>query len=167
MIIADGENTGTIPVAIIGDAAPELNESLVVTLVSVELVSDEGVDGGPVLGDITETTVVILENDDPRGLFTITASDGSAMVRVVEPGSLVLGITLTVERQQGTIGPVEVSWSVTGGTALPGQDFIGMYVHAHAPHCLCGDYLHGDCLHDDCLHGDCLRGDSLHGNCLS
>lgn len=131
LIIADGERQASIPVTIIGDAIPELNESLIVTLTNVELLSPVLVEGGPLLGEIAESTLVILENDDPRGLFTISGSDGSAIVRVVEPESLSTGVTLTVERQQGSIGQVSVSWSVSGGTALPGEDFVGKHMVIH------------------------------------
>lgn len=126
VVIADGEGQASIPVTIIGDAVPELNESLIVTLTSVELLNPPPlVEGGPLLGDLAESTLVILENDDPHGLFTVSGSDGSAVVWVVEPDSLSIGVTLTVERLQGSIGQVSVSWSVSGGTALQGMDFVG------------------------------------------
>lgn len=128
IIIADGQSQANIPITIIGDAMPELNESLTVTLTSVQLTNTEGesvLGTGPILGAITQSMLVILENDDPRGVFTITGSDGSAVVRVVEPDSFAFGITLRVERLRGSIGQVSVSWSVSGGTAQQGQDFIG------------------------------------------
>ena len=124
MVIPDGERQASIPITIIGDLVPELNESLLVTLTSVELVNPQE-EGGPLLGQLTEATLVILENDDPQGVFTVSGSDGSMVVQVVEPDSLSTGVTLTVERLQGSIGQVSVSWSVTGGTALQGLDFIG------------------------------------------
>ena len=130
VIISDGEMSASIPITIFGDDMPELDESLTVTLTSLELVGSSGegdIDGGPILGAITESTLTILENDDPRGVFVIAGSDGSSIVRVIEPDSFTFGITLQVEREQGSIGQVSVGWSVAGGTALPGQDFIGRY----------------------------------------
>ena len=131
VIIADGARQASIPMTIIGDAEPELDESLLVTLTRVELVTPSTEEGGPILGAISQATVVILENDDPRGVFTLSGSDGSAVVRAVEPDSLSSGVTLTVQRLQGSIGQVSVRWSVTGGTADAGQDFIGTHSGAH------------------------------------
>ena len=79
--------------------------------------------GGPLLGRITTTDIVIFENDDPYGRFHITGSSGESTVREQEAASV--GVSLTVERQGGTIGSVQVTWSVTGGTATEGEDFAG------------------------------------------
>lgn len=122
------ESRANIPVTIIGDTIPELNESLTVTLTGVELVDPEGENGGPILGTITESTLIILENDDPRGVFAITASDGNPVLRVIEPDSFTFGIALRVVRQRGSIGQVSVNWIVSGGTARQGQDFIGISI---------------------------------------
>lgn len=131
VILADGERSVSIPITIMGDDLPELNESLIVTLTGVELVNTGGepvISGGPLLGAITQTTLTILENDDPRGVFIISGTDGRSEVGVIEPESFTFGITLRVERLQGSIGQVSVSWSVAGGTAQSGQDFIGTCV---------------------------------------
>ena len=77
------------------------------------------------MGAIRESTLVILENDSPRGVFAISARDGSPVVRVIEPDSLTFGITLSVVRQRGSIGQVSVRWTVSGGTATQGEDYIG------------------------------------------
>lgn len=131
IIIADGQRQANVPVTILADTIPELNESLTVSLTNVELVNPEeggDISGGPILGDITETRLIILENDDPMGVFIITASDRSSVLRVIEPDSFSFGITLRVERLRGSIGQVSVSWTVSGGTALQGGDFIGTYI---------------------------------------
>lgn len=125
LILEDGQREASIPVTIIGDAIPELNESLVVTLTGVELVNDSILGGAPLLGQIVETTVVILENDMPYGVFVVSTSDGGDLVRVVEPDSRSVGVTLIVQRLQGSIGQASVSWMVSGGTATPGEDFDG------------------------------------------
>jgi hypothetical protein len=148
VVIPDGERQASIPVTIVGDAVPELNESLIVTLTSVELVSDLSplVEGGePVLGELAMLTLVILENDDPHGVFTVHSGDGSAVVRVVEPQELSTGVTLTVERLQGSIGQVSVRWSVSRGTALQGTDFIGkelLHVSVHQCSCVLISIIH-------------------------
>ena len=142
VIIPDMGSQANIPVIIVGDAIPELNESLTVTLTGVELVSPEGEEGGPILGAITESILIILENDDPRGVFTITASDGSPVARVIEPDSFSFGITLRVVRQRGSIGQVSVSWTVSGGTAGQGQDFIGTLLTYILRHKSCPLFQH-------------------------
>lgn len=139
MVLADGQRSASIPVTILGDTTPELNESLIVTLTSVELDDTEETSVGPVLGAITEATLVIMENDDPRGVFMISGSDGSSLVRVTEPSSFTFGVTLNVERLSGSIGQVSVDWSASGGTAQPGQDFIGNFNNLCS---LCNDRTH-------------------------
>lgn len=132
IILPDGAwQSALVPVTILGDTVAELNESLVVTLTNVELITspefiagDSDASTGPVLGDITESTLIILENDNPRGQFMLTAADGSAEVHEEEL-DVTRGIGLTVTRGRGSIGQVSVTWGVSGGTAEQGQDFIG------------------------------------------
>lgn len=131
VILPDSAQQASLPVTIVGDTVAELNESLIVTLTNVELVDPpmfiEGeTSTGPILGGITESTLVILENDDPRGQFVLAAAGGNAEVHEVEPDSSTLGISLTVTRERGSIGQVSVTWSVSGGTAEEGQDFLGI-----------------------------------------
>lgn len=119
----------TIPVTIIGDSVPELNESLTIELVGVELITSsiEGTSpiGEPILGDISSASLVILENDDPRGRFTISGSNGLSVTRVSEPDGTSFGVSLTVERQGGFLGVVAVEWGVVNSTATEGRDFTG------------------------------------------
>ena len=125
VVIPDGARNITLPVTILGDAVPELNESLLVTLTAVELITPIDSGATPILGPMTEATLIILENDDPRGRFVLTTSDGGSEVDVVEPDSLMLGVGLVVTRERGSIGRVSVTWTVTGGSAEEGTDFIG------------------------------------------
>ena len=131
IIMPDGTQQSSLPVIIMGDTVAELNESLIVTLTSVQLISspvfitgDIDTSTGPILGNITESTLIILENDSPRGQFTLTVN-GSSEVHEEELDGFTLGISLTVTRERGSIGRVSVTWSVSGGTAEEGQDFIG------------------------------------------
>ena len=114
-----------IPVTIIGDALPELNESLVIRLGMVELSSGDSSSDGPALGSITVTSLVILENDDPHGRFAIYGSNGAAVTRVSESEMFDFGVSLTVERLGGTLGAVTVQWGVAGSTAVEGDDYTG------------------------------------------
>lgn len=120
-----------ISVEILADNLPELNETFQLVLNNVILdidLEDPGY-GGPLLGAITTTDIVIVENDDPYGRFHITGSNGESTVRVPEAANL--GVSLEVERQGGTVGSVQVTWSVTGGSATEGEDFAGQsYLNA-------------------------------------
>ena len=124
--IPEGSSLANIPITILADELPELNETFELALINVFLSMDdveESGQGGPQLGSITATDIIILENDDPYGRFHITGSGGESTVRVPEVGSL--GVVLVVERQAGRVGTVQVTWSVTGGTATQGADFGG------------------------------------------
>ena len=130
VIIPAGSTSSHIPLTIIGDMTPELNESLIITLNDVEVAS--AIEGGApigisLLGGIVQSTVVILENDDPHGQFTIYGSNGERVVRISEPFRFNFGVTLTVERRGGTIGEVSVRWDVSSNsTAVQGLDYAGM-----------------------------------------
>ena len=125
IIIPDGSSFVYIPINITADTLPELNETF--QLVLNEVMLDTGIGdsslGGPLLGRITTTDIVIFENDDPYGRFHITGSSGESTVREQEAASV--GVSLTVERRGGTVGSVQVTWSVTGGIATEGEDFAG------------------------------------------
>ena len=125
-IIEGGSSRVNISVTILADDLPELNETFQLSLVGVsfaeELLEDTG-DGGPQLGELTTSEIVIRENDDPYGRFRITGGSGESVVRVPEVGSF--GVSLTVTREAGRVGTVEVSWSVTDGTAVENVDFGG------------------------------------------
>ena len=130
VIIEEGSSRANITVTILADDLPELNETFRLSLVSVsfaeELPEDSG-EGGPQLGAITTSEITIRENDDPYGRFTITGSGGESVVRVAEVGSL--GVSLLVTREAGRVGEVEVTWSVTGGSAVENVDFGGECIH--------------------------------------
>lgn len=138
--IPEGLDESAVPVTIIGDTIPELNETLIVTLLAVEVVggSTDISAAGPQLGDITETSVVILESDDPHGRFFLVTSTGESEIRVPELQAGSLGVTLTVERRGGTIGDVEVRWEVISGIATEGEDYIGQYASSACMWVRCG-----------------------------
>lgn len=123
--IPEGTSLMNIPIEILADNLPELNETfqLVLNDVTLDIGLEESGSGGPLLGSITTTDIVIVENDDPYGRFHITGSSGENTVRVQEMANL--GVSLMVERQGGTVGSVQVTWSVTGGSATEGEDFAG------------------------------------------
>ena len=123
--IPEGISLMNISVEILADNLPELNETFQLLLndVTLDIGLEESGSGGPLLGAITTADIVIVENDDPYGRFHITGSSGESTVRVQETANL--GVSLEVERQGGTVGRVQVTWSVTGGSATEGEDFAG------------------------------------------
>lgn len=126
IIIPEGSNAINIPITILPDNISELNETFQLVLNDVYLTEEIGEDSGnagPQLGPITTADIVILENDDPYGRFHITGSGGESVVRVQEVGNL--GVILNVDRQAGRVGTVQVTWSITGGTATEDVDFGG------------------------------------------
>lgn len=126
IIIPEGTTAANIPITILADNISELNETFQLVLNNVYLTEEIPEDfgsGGPQLGPITTVDIVILENDDPYGRFHITGSSGESIVRVQELANL--GVILNVDRQAGRVGTVQVTWSITGGTAIESVDFGG------------------------------------------
>lgn len=115
-----------IPVTIFGDATPELNESLVITVTGLEVVTSDDVSMSlPFLGNITSTTLTILENDDPHGLFVVYSSGQATEIYIGEPDTFSFGVMLSVERSKGTFGDVSVRWNLEDGTAVENFDYAG------------------------------------------
>ena len=129
LTIPSGQSQAVIPLTVLADTIPELNETLVVSLTSVTLL--DGGDAGsldeenaPSIGPINEAFVIILINDDPFGRFVLSVTaGGSKEARVPEAENF--AVTLVVEREGGTLGDVEVSWTVVSGTAEEGVDYTG------------------------------------------
>ncbi|XP_004345687.2 hypothetical protein CAOG_06097 [Capsaspora owczarzaki ATCC 30864] len=95
-----GVTTVSIPVTIINDAVPELDETFKVTI-------NHEVTGGARVGALTEATVTISQNDDAHGLFAFAGEDGlvSSDPRVVTSGS---SFVVAVARLGGLYGSVSV-----------------------------------------------------------
>ena len=128
VVIPSGFSTAQIPVAIYGDSIPELNESLIITITGVEVVTLGDTPTPtvtPLLGNLTSSILTILENDDPHGVFVIYGSGGAGEVYVGEPDSLNFVVMLTVERLGGTFGAVSVLWNLVDGTAVENADYAG------------------------------------------
>ena len=119
-------------VNIIDDTTPEVKESFVVTINSVELVdiSNGGrdfdfagdaalIDSVPVVGAVAMTTIDIEENDDARGVFSFTSSTLTTTEGTV--------LSIEVERTQGTFGTPSVHYILEEQsdslTAEEGVDF--------------------------------------------
>ena len=125
-----GHNTavGEILVTIINDQDPELDETFTITLTSVELLNsfddlrgftfagDSIIDMPPTLGANNELEVVILENDDARGVVSLDASVFAA----VEGRTAYINMT----RSGGMFGEIGIRYQITNGSARGnGQDY--------------------------------------------
>ena len=115
---ADGESTKTISVTLKDDNDGEDSETF-----SIEISNPTG---GAVLGDPTTATVTIIDNDDSS---QSTTNEDTSLPEAGEEGALgfsavaygvsenAAGITVTVERTQGTKGEVSVKYATSHGTA--------------------------------------------------
>lgn len=72
IILPGGNSTGDIPITLLNDTIPELNEMFQVILERVEMVDMSRV-LPPRLAEPKEANVTILSNDDASGLFVIEA----------------------------------------------------------------------------------------------
>ena len=126
VIIPAGLSVANIPVTIFGDTTPELNESLVINITGLEVVtSGEVTMSLPLLGNLTSSTLTILENDDPHGVFIVYGSGEATEVYIGEPDTFSFGVMLSVERSKGTFGDVSVNWNLVDGRAVRDLDYAG------------------------------------------
>ena len=105
-----GQRTQNITVFINNDLIPEADEQFQVHLKTPS--------GGAVLGQDSIAYVTVLVNDAGNGIFRF--SHGSLGMTIDEPGSRHVGRTraiFTVERENGTIGEVVISWEIANVTA--------------------------------------------------
>lgn len=101
--IADGQANAEIPLNILSDNAPELNETFQVMLSHIDVISpDIAPTYPPRLGEIQKAIVTILKNDNPNGIFQLrsdnpAASSDGRIVPVEEVDKL--AVDLIVVRQ--------------------------------------------------------------------
>eukprot|EP00118_Oscarella_pearsei_P022727 m.265821 g.265821 ORF g.265821 m.265821 type:complete len:6112 (+) comp40493_c2_seq23:779-19114(+) len=101
LIFKDGVGRQTVQVAVVNDAVPEVDETLIVGL--------RNATAGSVISDSKQNiTVTILANDDVAGVFQFDAASRSA---IVTEGS---SFSMTVERLISAIGTVVVDWRIVG-----------------------------------------------------
>ena len=127
--IAHNMAVGEIQVTIINDQDPELDETFTIRLLSVELLSSfddlrgftfagdsSVIDMPPTLGANDELEIVILENDDARGVVSLDASVFAA----VEGRTAYINMT----RSGGMFGEIGIQYQITNGSARGnGQDY--------------------------------------------
>ncbi|XP_055742122.1 adhesion G-protein coupled receptor V1 isoform X1 [Salvelinus fontinalis] len=111
VVLLEGETSKPVPIYIINDVIPELEETFRIELLNVTT-------GGARLGALTRTIITILPSDDPFGAFVFQA----APVTIEEPGANSFEVTLPIVRNAGTIGTVAIQWRATvNGRAAVGD----------------------------------------------
>uniref|UniRef100_A0A3B4V3U8 Adhesion G-protein coupled receptor V1 n=1 Tax=Seriola dumerili TaxID=41447 RepID=A0A3B4V3U8_SERDU len=102
VVLLEGESSKSVPVYVINDVVPELEETFLIELINQTT-------GGALLGELTRAIITILPSDDPFGAFVFQA----VPVTIEEPGSNSIEVTLPIVRNAGSIGTVVVQWLAT------------------------------------------------------
>ncbi|XP_053337317.1 adhesion G-protein coupled receptor V1 [Clarias gariepinus] len=102
VVLLEGESSKPVPILIINDLVPELEETF-----RIELLNQTT--GGAFLGELTQAIITILPSDDPYGSFVFQ----TAPVTVEEPAANAFQVSLPIVRNAGTIGYVSVKWLAT------------------------------------------------------
>ncbi|CAL1527000.1 unnamed protein product, partial [Lymnaea stagnalis] len=127
ILMQEGQASASIPLTIVNDNIPELDEQFYLQLVDVQAVNGSSSQSdAPLLGQLKQARIVITTNDNAFGVFSISnpSDPNNRIVQVQEIDKL--AVDLVVERQGGSIGAVSVEWSVStiNRTATYGQDYI-------------------------------------------
>ncbi|XP_059193370.1 adhesion G-protein coupled receptor V1 [Centropristis striata] len=120
IIMVHGATVALVTVTILPDDIPELAESFLVNITSVELISGSVGAGQPSVKrpgmEVAEVT--IQENDDPRGILQFNVSEditGSVLAYEIPPPDNILH--LSVVRLAGTTGRLVIYWEAQPVTA--------------------------------------------------
>lgn len=62
VVLLEGESSKSVPVYVINDVVPELEETFIIELINQTT-------GGALLGELTRAIITILPSDDPFGAF--------------------------------------------------------------------------------------------------
>ena len=62
VVLLEGESSKSVPIYVINDVVPELEETFLVELINQTT-------GGALLGEVTRAIITILPSDDPFGAF--------------------------------------------------------------------------------------------------
>ncbi|XP_065821533.1 adhesion G-protein coupled receptor V1 [Labrus bergylta] len=111
VVLLEGESSKSVPVYVINDMVPELEETFLIELINQTT-------GGALLGELTRAIITILPSDDPFGAFVFQAIP----VTIEEPGSNSIEVKLPIVRNAGTIGTVVVQWQATVNGKLANGD---------------------------------------------
>ncbi|PNI73010.1 ADGRV1 isoform 12 [Pan troglodytes] len=102
VVLLEGETSKAVPIYVINDIYPELEESFLVQLMNETT-------GGARLGALTEAVIIIEASDDPYGLFGVQITK----LIVEEPEFNSVKVNLPIIRNSGTLGNVTVQWVAT------------------------------------------------------
>ncbi|CAH6787485.1 Adgrv1 [Phodopus roborovskii] len=102
VVLLEGEVSKAVPIYIINDIYPELEESFLVQLLNETT-------GGAQLGMLTEAVIAIEASDDPYGLFGFQ----NTKFIVEEPEFNSVRVSLPIIRNSGTLGNVTIQWVAT------------------------------------------------------
>uniref|UniRef100_A0A287D5V5 Adhesion G-protein coupled receptor V1 n=1 Tax=Ictidomys tridecemlineatus TaxID=43179 RepID=A0A287D5V5_ICTTR len=102
VVLLEGETSKAVPIYIINDIYPELEESFLVQLLNQTT-------GGAKLGTLTEAVIIIEASDDPYGLFGFQITK----LIVEEPEFNSVKVNLPIIRNSGTLGNVTIEWVAT------------------------------------------------------
>ncbi|XP_021064109.1 adhesion G-protein coupled receptor V1 [Mus pahari] len=99
VVLLEGETTKAVPIYIINDIYPELEEAFLVQLLNETT-------GGATLGPLREAVITIETSDDPYGLFGFQ----NTKFIVEEPEFNSVRVNVPIIRNSGTLGNVTVQW---------------------------------------------------------
>ncbi|NXU16592.1 GPR98 protein, partial [Pardalotus punctatus] len=102
VVLLEGETSKAVPIYIINDINPELEESFYVQLLNQTT-------GGALLGSLTRAIITIEASDDPFGSFVFQNTEFT----VEEPEFGSVTINLPIIRNAGTLGNITVQWAAT------------------------------------------------------
>ncbi|OWK61600.1 G-protein coupled receptor 98, partial [Lonchura striata] len=102
VVLLEGETSKAVPIYIINDINPELEESFYVQLLNQTT-------GGALLGSLTRAVITIEASDEPFGSFVFQNTEFT----VEEPEFGSVTINLPIIRNAGTLGNVTVQWAAT------------------------------------------------------
>ncbi|NXF82786.1 GPR98 protein, partial [Sclerurus mexicanus] len=102
VVLLEGETSKAVPIYIINDINPEVEESFYVQLLNQTT-------GGALLGSLTRAIITIEASDDPFGSFVFQ----NTKFTVEEPEFGSVTINLPIIRNAGTLGNVTVLWAAT------------------------------------------------------
>uniref|UniRef100_A0A8C7EBG5 Adhesion G-protein coupled receptor V1 n=1 Tax=Nothoprocta perdicaria TaxID=30464 RepID=A0A8C7EBG5_NOTPE len=102
VVLLEGETSKAVPIYIINDINPEVEESFYIQLLNQTT-------GGALLGSLTRAIITIEASDDPFGSFVFQITE--FVVEEPELGSV--AINLPIIRNAGTLGNVTVEWAAT------------------------------------------------------
>ncbi|NWQ77266.1 GPR98 protein, partial [Columbina picui] len=102
VVLLEGETSKAVPIYIINDISPEVEESFYVQLLNQTT-------GGALLGSLTRAIITIEASDDPFGSFVFQITEFT----VEEPEFGSVTVNLPIIRNAGTLGNVTVQWVAT------------------------------------------------------